>query len=122
MTTYIKQQNEEDRIRAREEKEKIEFQRAGEVSEAQKICEKYKINLDYLKGQEQPFKQQVSQFCVSQNAYLQFKKNATIDRTLKDFNQHAENQKKLKESSIEIERLREENRKFQAKKDRESSI
>ena len=55
----------------------------NEESDAQKLKKQYNITID--NGEGGPVSDQIASFCVTEGAYLEFKKQSTIDRMLYNF-------------------------------------
>ena len=87
-----------------------------EDTQAQKLCKQYNIHVDYLNNEN--IISQVSSFCVNDGAFLQFKKSATIDRTLKNYNQYLERAQlqKLRDKKNDLEMQTPSPKKIRARK------
>ena len=92
-----------------------------EDTQAQKLCKQYNIHVDYLNNEN--IISQVSSFCVNDGAFLQFKKSATIDRTLKNYNQYLERaqMQKLRDKKNDMDMQTPSPRKGRSKKPTEPS-
>lgn len=49
--------------------------------------------------------EQVHQFCESESAFMMFKKNSTIDKTLKSYNNFLSKEEELKRSKNEAQKV-----------------
>ena len=70
-----------------------------DYNSAFKVAQKYKIQLSIQDNDNSTVKDQISQFCVNDSAFLDIKRNQSIDKTLSKYNN------KLKEDLLVNERL-----------------